>query len=132
MPSAAPESSTAIRAEPIRVLIIDLPTMLREIVRETVAAEPDMVLVGELPMETTIAEGARAADPGVVILGSEHPDVVPHCPEVLARNAQLAVLAVGADGRESFLYELRPRRVALGEVSPRRLVEVIRSSAIES
>ena len=129
MASAAPDSSAALRAKPIRVLIIDLPRMLREIVRGTIASEPDIVLVGELPMDTSIAEGARAADPAVVILGSEHPDVLPDCPEVLARNARLAVLAVGADGRESFLYELRPRRVPLGEVSPRRLVEVIRSSA---
>jgi hypothetical protein len=36
-------------------------------------------------------------------------------------------LEVGSDGRESVLYELRPHRVSLGEISPGALVRTIRT-----
>jgi len=38
------------------------------------------------------------------------------------------VLVVSADGRETALFELRPQRTPLGEVSPQTIVDAIRGA----
>jgi hypothetical protein len=42
---------------------------------------------------------------------------------------QLTVVAVADDGSKASLYQLRPQSVLLGELSPQRLVRLIREAA---
>ena len=45
----------------------------------------------------------------------------------LVRQLRLKVLSVAGDGKSSTLYELRPQRIPLGELSARRLCKAIRA-----
>ena len=96
--------------------------MLREIVERVIADEPDMELV----------EPSAAFDRGgnldlhgvdVVITGRDDPG---WAADLLRARPGFRVLALTRGGKEGLLYELRPHRVALGELSPRQLVAEIR------
>ena len=114
------------RLERTRIVLIDMPRMLREIVRETIAREPDFDLVGEHD-----ASDVRAAveqdDPDFIIVGEDaaaNEDVR----SLVGARRGLRALEVQSDGRESVLYELRPHRISLGEISADTLVRAIRAA----
>jgi DNA-binding NarL/FixJ family response regulator len=113
--------------EPIRVLIVDLPGILRDIVRATVSRQPDMVVVGELGKAEAVRPAIESTSASVVVINSQHPAARPDGDSILGRASALKVLAVDPDARESSLHTLRPHRTALGELSPRYLLAAIRS-----
>ena len=107
--------------------------MLREIVTSAAAGREDMQVVGtpETRESLLMAVGRTAAD--VVILGltreeeARAEDV--HAYDVLLYTyPRLKVLAVTGSGRHAILYELRPHRTALGNVSPEALLAAVRSA----
>lgn len=109
--------------EPTDVLLIGLPTMLREIVKEIFAGKPDIRVTGELDGSEALLETVQACRPDVLIVanGAELPEP---CARVLPRLPSLKVVTIGDDGRMSFFFELR--RVPLGEVSPDSLTAAVR------
>jgi hypothetical protein len=113
----------------IRIVVIGLPQILRDVITDIVADQPDMELVGDLPEN---ADPAMIEDLGgtFVAVGAgpsgELPDV---CKGLLVRQAHgLRILGLSAEGRRGYLYELRPTEVAIGDVSPERLLNVIRAA----
>ena len=88
--------------EPIRIVLADMPRMLRETLEEH---DADFVITG--------------AD----VLRPDDVDAL------LEARPRMKVLAVVGDGRDAFLYELRPQKVPLGEVSPHTLLEAIRAAS---
>jgi hypothetical protein len=113
----------------IRIVVIGLPQILRDVITDIVADQPDMELVGDLPEN---ADPAMIEDLGgtFVAVGAgpsgELPDV---CKGLLERQAHgLRILGLSAEGRRGYLYELRPTEVAIGDVSPERLLNVIRAA----
>lgn len=100
-----------------------MPELLRGIVRSVVAAEPDLELVAELPDCASLADAIARDHPDVVIGCSTHDDVE----RLLRDSASVKVLKIEGAGRSSFLYELQPERTPLGEISPARLLEAIRT-----
>ncbi len=108
----------------IRIVLFDVRGLLLGIVkRATTQSDVEIVLesssMSELP---TLA----AAEPDVVILGEDEPSLAARLLEELPT---VKVLGVALDGREAVLYELRPQRVELGEISPEKLASVIRDAA---
>jgi DNA-binding NarL/FixJ family response regulator len=103
-----------------------MPPLLREIVRDAVAREPDLELVAELD-DAPGAFDALARDAAqFVIVGSEAAAAA--CvPSLVAEQPALRALELRADGRQSVLYELRPHRVPLGEISAETLLRTIRA-----
>jgi hypothetical protein len=100
--------------------------LLREIVRETVAREPDLDLVAEYEADVAVRACVERDDADFVIVGSgatEHAAVR----SLVAANRSVRALELHSDGKESVLYELRPHRVPLGELSPETLLETIRA-----
>jgi DNA-binding NarL/FixJ family response regulator len=115
--------------EPSRIVLVDLPRIMREIIQQAIADEPDMVIVnGSLPADLRGALERSAAD--FVISGADHE--LAEVGALLEERPRLRVLSVVGDGREAFLYELRPTRTPLGEVSPRTIVDAIRSARCET
>jgi len=99
--------------------------MLREIIREIVARQADMDVVGDFAAPLPLRDAVVSCDAEFVIAGAEFSgadDVGP----LLEEHPDVKVLAVEGDGREAFLWELRPKRVPLGEVSPQTLLHAIR------
>jgi hypothetical protein len=97
--------------------------MLREIVRSLVAGDPDLELVAELSDARGLADAVSHCGPDVVV-GRSKPGEIR---DLLERRPTMKIVQVENDGRSSFLYELRPHRVPLGELSNARLLEVLRT-----
>jgi DNA-binding NarL/FixJ family response regulator len=108
------------------VILVNMPQMLREIVRTVVSDEPDLEIVAEFEdpeAYRTIDEG----EPYVFITSLR--DGATAVDRFFGAGTKNCVLAVSADGSETALYELRPRVCSLGEISPEMLVAAIRGSA---
>jgi hypothetical protein len=113
--------------EPSRILLVDLPRILREIIEEAIADEPDMVIVGGNGANGDLKSAVERSNAEFVISGADYaPDEVG---ALLEEHPRLRVLSVVGDAREAFLYELRPMRTPLAEVSPRTIVDAIRQAS---
>jgi DNA-binding NarL/FixJ family response regulator len=112
----------------IRVLLVDMPRMLRDIIAGVVVAEPDLELVGEVERPETLPLRARRTRPDLVIAGAT-PAVASLTRELLDDHPRLRIIEVEAEGRRGSLYELAPRRRKLGELSPESLVAVAREQS---
>jgi chemotaxis response regulator CheB len=115
--------------EPIRVLIADLPGVLHAVVREALSPDDEIVVVATRRPGLPLGAAVQETGATVVIVCAEHPEAADPAPPMLAERARLRVLAVSADGRESVMYELQPRRRELGELSPAGLLEAVRATA---
>ena len=101
-----------------------MPPLLRDIVRDAVAHEPGLDVVAERDV-TRLRESVERDEPDFVIVGT---DVASETVRSVVRDGcGLRALEVRSDGKESVLYELRPHRVSLGEISPDTLVQTIRA-----
>ncbi len=112
--------------EPSRIVLVDLPRILRDIIGDAVDEEPDMEVVGQLPADASLRRVVEQQEADFVIAGTEYG--FDEISEVLVQHPRLQVLEVAGDGRESFLYHLRPARTPLGELSPRTIVDAIRGA----
>jgi hypothetical protein len=104
------------------VLLGALSPMLQSIVSDTLSTRDDVVLVKSDPADPTRPEVdvvlAAAADP-------ESPENLERLLESLWRWPRSRVIVVTSAGRDAVLYELVPRRVALGHLSPATLIDAI-------
>lgn len=115
----------------LRIVLINMPRMLREIIREVVSPQPDMEVAGEFAAAHSLLEAVERTQADFVITGTGDAELA-DVGRVLREWPRLKVLAVAADGRQTYLYELRPQKVHLGEVSPQNLLDALRSAARES
>ncbi len=112
----------------IRVLIRDAPTMLRDILEQTISNEPDMEVMPE-PVVPTPRPADQPSSPDVVIAGLGESDPGEGARALLVRWPSSHVLMITARGQKVLRYALLPRGVDLGEMSPDQLVQAIRSAA---
>jgi DNA-binding NarL/FixJ family response regulator len=110
-----------IGALPIRVLLIDMPQMMREIIRRTLARDSRFLIVGEYTEHVAIDVAVNRSGADYVIMGSGVFESRAVRRRLLEEGPQIRVLAVGADGARTTLYRLRPEEVELGEISLERL-----------
>ena len=111
--------------ERTRIVLIDMPTLLRDIVREAIVREPDLDIVAEHD-EIDVRSAVELDDPDFIIVG-ENAGAQQDVRGLIGSRRGLRALEVQSDGRESVLYELRPHRISLGEVSSDTLVRAIRT-----
>ena len=111
----------------MRVLLIStgLPKMLGEIVSHALARYADVELVVASAPVGGLGNAVR--DAGVdVVVGAESQLPGAEVSALLDGFPRSRVFTLTRDARMAWLCELRPQRVALGEVSPERLAEAIR------
>jgi DNA-binding NarL/FixJ family response regulator len=111
--------------EPSRIVLVDMPRILREIIEQAVGGEPDLELV-QARSEPGLRAAVESSGADFVISGADYDFA--EVARLLEERPRLRVLAVTGDGREGFLYELRPTRTALGEVSRQTIVNAIRGA----
>lgn len=104
-----------------------MPRMLRELIQATIAAHPELEVVGTLDAADSLSEAIEEAQADVVIVGAEVVEPA-EVAEALRLRPAVKVLRVSADGRESSLWELRPHEERLGEVAPEHLLAAIRGA----
>ena len=118
--------------ERIQILLVDMPLLLRELIEEAVAAQPDMHVVATVPDAGALVAATRETRPDFVLFGVSGDDACgfpPACVDLLAENPRTHALGIEAVEGHAFLYELRPHRTAIGEVAPEDLVTAIREAA---
>lgn len=108
----------------IRVVLSEMPRLLRDIVQNVLADRPDVVL--ETARAGTLAESLAASQADVAIVAEPAPNAEDHA-AVLYAHPRLRVVGISGDGRCAHLYELRPHRISLGELSADALVRVVRA-----
>jgi hypothetical protein len=101
--------------------------MLMDIIGNTVASQPDMEIVASVAGEPSLLRAADRNHADVVVLARNDP-VEGEYDELLYGRCTLKVIEIGREGRHGSLYELRPYRVSLGEMSPTGLLQAIRAS----
>jgi chemotaxis response regulator CheB len=103
--------------------------MLHDIITDIIAPQPDMDIVGKGRMEMDLLDAAEQTNADIVITVGKAATEGKEYDDLLYRLGRIKVLEIFADGRYGSLCEMRPRRVALGEMSAVRLLETIRGSA---
>jgi DNA-binding NarL/FixJ family response regulator len=117
------------------VLLVQVSGVLGDIVKREGGQRPDRVeFVGELDDDGRVLEYLRHTPADVVVFGlrrrgPEETGVSPVFRAVLTEHPRTTIFAVEDDGRRSFLYELRPHKVPLGEISAAELLEAVASAA---
>jgi hypothetical protein len=114
----------------IRVLLVEMTGIAADLVRQVVAQQEDIEIVGCLPEAAEL--GAVAGVPSVELLITEYRadrESLRRLDPILASNPGLRALAVEEGGRAASMYELKPHLRRLGPLSAEGLIEFIRRSA---
>jgi DNA-binding NarL/FixJ family response regulator len=113
--------------ERTRIVLIDMPPLLRDVIRGALVPEPDLDVVGEHDGPVDIRAAVEEDGADFVILGSGVASE--ESVRALIEPARgVRALEVLSDGTQSVLYELRPHRVALGEISTDTLLRTVRTA----
>lgn len=99
-----------------RVVLLDLPLMLRELLMLNLSRRADVEVV-------ELDEAGLGFDLAVVALADGELDASGR--RLLARVARPRLLGLEDAGRQGYLYELHPHRDSLGEFSDAVLAEVL-------
>jgi DNA-binding NarL/FixJ family response regulator len=109
----------------IRVLVRDVPQLVRDVLSHAISNQPDMELI---PAPNAPAMPIVTLAPDVVVVGTKRSDDMRDVTSTLWRWPQSQVLMITVDGHQAALYELQPQRTDLGELSPTEVVDSIRSA----
>jgi hypothetical protein len=101
-----------------------MPRMLADMIGSAAASAGDVAVVGDVDAADA-ADVLRVMQTDVVVIGRDEAQLVSG---LLAIRPSLKVLAVIDDGRDAALYELRPHKRAVGELSPDRLMALVRAA----
>jgi DNA-binding NarL/FixJ family response regulator len=108
-----------------RILLVGMTQMLRGILAELLRREPEFEVVGELSGGVpALLDELRDADAEFLIVGIDSMELA-FC-DYLERRPQINVLVIAGDGAQGYLY------AAVGELSPRTLVDVLKGHLARS
>jgi DNA-binding NarL/FixJ family response regulator len=100
---------------------------MNQIISDVLRSQQD-IDVTEVAAATVELEAVGEHRPDVVILEQRHRPGTAALEPMLSAYPRLKVLAITDEGRESYLYELRPHEVALGQLSAATLLGAVRAS----
>lgn len=89
-----------------------------------------MEIVGDFGEREEFLKAVAGVD--VAIIGARHSDDSVLARQVLRASPSTRVLIIAMNGGSAVLWELRPYKVRLDDVSPESLVRAIRADAEES
>ena len=112
----------------IPVLVVGLRGILAEIVTQVLKTQDDFEVLHRARPDEVLA-AAHEHDVRLVLLELNDGELPPLGAELLAARPSLKVLGIEAHGRSASLYELKPVRTPLGELSAEKLAEAVRAAA---
>jgi chemotaxis response regulator CheB len=112
----------------IRVLVAIRPRLMRELILNTFADQPDIEIVGEVADEAELLAAVDSSSPDFLVLSQDGTDHRPSiCDEILRRHPALRIVAVAPDRNYSVHYwvsfDIHSRDV---EASEEGILEVMR------
>jgi DNA-binding NarL/FixJ family response regulator len=110
----------------IRVIVGTVPQLLGEIITTALARETGIRVVAEADNEAGLVDLCGRMQPDVVVLGAPDGDAESIGHRLLGRCPLAKVVALTLNGRSAVLFELRPHKVELGELSPAELGRAVR------
>jgi DNA-binding NarL/FixJ family response regulator len=110
----------------IRVFLAGMPPLLHDIVRDTLTNQTDMQLVGDLTAGDSVVDTLKNCEIDVAIVGAREPEDATRADELLLSAPRSKVLVIATSGRSAVMYQLRPHKKPLGDVSPQSLLDAIR------
>lgn len=113
---------------PVRILLLELPQLLRSILEHAIRAHRGCDVVSP-PSVAQLLSGDIPA-PDVIVLGLAGGEDVTLVPALFARWPMAHVVTVTTTGEDANLYELRPRLRSLGQLSPAGIVETLVDAAL--
>ena len=110
----------------IRVLLANHPLMVPDTIRQLVAGQEDMELVGDCrgPMKILQETGRTKAD--AVILAQEGRDEPGICSQLLVAYPDLIIMSVIQDLTAAFTLQLSSRRKEFADMRPEGAIEQLR------
>ena len=113
---------------PIRVVLAQMPRILRDILTNRLACQPDIVLVPEAAAMDELGWTVGEASADVVITGLDVRATRHLCEALLRRHPGLTVFSIPEDGSGASGWTLRLHGEPLGDVSTDGLIEAVRSA----
>ncbi len=110
----------------IRVLIIEMPQLMTDIVKEIIARQPDIELAGIIASAAGAERAVRRGHADVVLCQLQRDELPAVYRALLETCPRLRLLAIDPGDRTGSVYELRPTRSPL-DVWPEGLVDAIRA-----
>jgi DNA-binding NarL/FixJ family response regulator len=110
-----------------RIVLAGMPQLLQDVVRDVVLDQPDMEVVGEVGSLDEMLVLATRMPTDVVLMGPTENELPGPVFQLLQEEPHLKVLGLIDGGRRAYLYELRPHREVLEDVSIEELLKAIRS-----
>jgi DNA-binding NarL/FixJ family response regulator len=113
--------------QPIRIILAEMPRKLHDIIEAIVAPHPDMRIVAQVMSRDRLVAAVNSTRADVIILElhrTESPSVLDG---LLYQCPRVKVLVTTSDGRGTFVRELLPNEIALGDLSPEHLLETLRA-----
>jgi DNA-binding NarL/FixJ family response regulator len=117
--------------EPVRVLLLEMPQLLRGILEQAVQLHGDCTLVKNTG-RVFATPTEQMVPPDIVILGLTAAEDATLVPALFACWPRAQVMTVMQAGDDAAAYELRPRRTELGQMSPAEIVETLRAAVRRS
>jgi hypothetical protein len=101
--------------------------LLGDLIRDAVARKPDIAVVADVESEDELRKVVPRPD--IVILNAGDGDeFLAGKPELFTRDTPAKVFATLERGRTGALWEMRPVRTKIGELSPALLLDTIRAA----
>jgi DNA-binding NarL/FixJ family response regulator len=105
-----------------------MPRMLRDVCKQLIVEQPDMEVVGEFGNGVELLLATGQTRPDIIILGVEGSGLPGIGSHLFTEFPHVKLLGVTADAQHLSLYELRPYKGLIGDVSPQGLLDAIRTS----
>src|SRR5512133_2645376 len=119
-------SGHMVAAPPIRIVLVALSGLLRDVIRGILDEQRDMTVVADVPDCKSLRNVLPHGGADLAVYGLNCDDLLEVCPQLFDEHPAIKVLTVRDDGRRGFMWQLRPASTALGEISAQHLVETIR------
>lgn len=110
-------SSSGGQTPKTRVLLIDMPRILRDILARVIDAQPDMCVVGQERHPSVFQSAVQESEPEFVVVGLEHGDLPVECQISLESGAKPRLIGVELTDGRVFLYRLQPKPERISETS---------------
>lgn len=111
--------------ELVRIVLAEVPRLLRDILHGSLATERDVELVGEASTLAGLTEIVQRREADVVILGLSESELPASYYALFEVDPLVRILTIADHGRMASLYELRASRMVLAEGSPQELLQII-------